>query len=153
MIPEHELAKLQDKMTDVCFDPVQADHELWAFLNMNIPPSCSKARNFFDKAKELQGFDVWRRIMVPMAPRTVSRRVDMHGDVHNPPKAKRLGELVDHIEAWDRLHERYQEMGGMEVSSDEQCLIILRMLSSDAPPSLVMSLHVDILTTSHTSHI
>ena len=65
--------------------------------------------------------------MVPMAPRTVSRRVDMHGDVHNPPKAKRLGELVDAIETWDKLHEKYQEMGGQEVVPDEQCVIILRM--------------------------
>jgi hypothetical protein len=75
-----------------------------------------------------------------MAPRTVSRRVDMHGDVHNPPKAKRLGELVDAIESWDKLHEKYQEMGGQEVVPDEQCVIILRMLPSDTPPSLVMSL-------------
>ena len=78
--------------------------------------------------------------MVPMAPRTVSRRVDMHGDIRNPPKAKRLGDLVDAIEAWDKLHEKYQEMGGMEVARDEQCVIILRMLPTDTPPSLVMSL-------------
>ena len=78
--------------------------------------------------------------MVPMAPRTVSRRVDMHGDVHNPPKAKRLGELVDAIETCDKLHEKYQEMGGQEVVPDEQCVIILRMVPSDTPPSLVMSL-------------
>ena len=31
-------------------------------------------------------------------------------------------------------------MGGMEVSSDKQCVIILRMLPLDTPPSLVMSL-------------
>ena len=78
--------------------------------------------------------------MVPMAPRTVSGRVDMHGDVHNPPKAKRLGELVDAIEACDKLHEKYQQMVGMEAAPDEQCVIILRMLPADKPPSLVMSL-------------
>ena len=41
----------------------------------------------------------------------------MHGDIHNHPKVKRLGELVDHIEAWDKLHEKYQDVGGMEVGS------------------------------------
>ena len=80
--------------------------------------------------------------MMPLAPRTVFHRVlvDMHGDVHNLPKAKRLGEPADKIEAWDKLHEKYQEMGGMEVAPDEQCAIILRMLPVDTHPSLVMSL-------------
>ena len=55
-------------MTDSGVDPIQASHKLWAFLNLNLPASCTKVRNLFDKAKELQGFDVWRRIMVPMAP-------------------------------------------------------------------------------------
>ena len=73
--------------------------------------------------------------MVPIPPRTVSRLVDMHGDVHNPPKTKRLGDLVDATEAWDKLHEKYQEMGGMEVAPDEQCVFILRMLLADTPPS------------------
>ena len=42
-----------------------------------------------------------------------------------------MGDLVDAIEAWDKLHEKYQEMGGTEVVPDEQCVIILRMLLAD----------------------
>ena len=53
-------------MNDVGFDPLQANLELWAFLN--LPVSCTKIRNLFDKAKELQGFDVWWRIMVLTGP-------------------------------------------------------------------------------------
>ena len=78
--------------------------------------------------------------MLLMPPSTVSRHVDMQGDVHNPPKAKWLGDPVDAIEAWDKLHEKYKEMGCTEVVPDEQCVIILRMLTADTPSSLVMSL-------------
>ena len=53
-------------MQDSGLDPIQKNHELWAFLNLSLPASCTKVRNLFDKAKELQGLDVWRRIMVPM---------------------------------------------------------------------------------------
>ena len=47
---------------------------------------------------------------------------------------------MDAIETWDKLREKYQEMGGQEVVPNEQCVIILRMLPADTPPSLVMSL-------------
>ena len=107
-------------------------------MNLNLQET--KARNLFDKSKELQGFDVWRRLIVPTAPRTVSRRVDMHGDVHNPPKAKRLGELMDAISDWEKLQEKYQELGGQPIPPAEQCVIVLRMLPPDTPSSLVMQL-------------
>ena len=45
-------------MTDSGFDPIQANHELWAFFNLNLQVSCTKVRNLCDEAKELQGFDV-----------------------------------------------------------------------------------------------
>ena len=129
-IPEAEIRNLHghSAMSDVGFDPVQANHELWAFLNLNLPASATKVRNLFKKAKELQGFDVWRRIVVPMAPKTISRRIDMHGDVHNPAAAKKLGDVMDVIDDWERLHEKYQEMGGMPIPPAEQCVIIMRML-------------------------
>ena len=93
-------------MADNGFDTIQANHELRAFF------------------KDHGAY----------GPLTVSRRrVDMHVVVHNPPKVKKLGELVDIIEACDKLHEKYQEMGGMEVAADEQCVIILRMLPVDIP--------------------
>ena len=35
----------------------------------------------------------------------------MHGDMHLPPKAKKLSELLEHIEAWERQLERYYDGG------------------------------------------
>ena len=98
------------QMTDTGFDPVRASAELWAFLNLNLTGS---AKNKFDKAEELNGLDVWRRVVVPIAPPTVVKRIEMHGVIHQPGKAKKLSELVDFIEAWEKLLEKYYEMGAI----------------------------------------
>ena len=58
---------------------------------------------------------------MPMAPKTISRRIDMHGDVHNPAAAKKLGDVMDTIDDWEKLHEKYQEMGGLPIPPAEQC--------------------------------
>ena len=50
-IPEAEIANLRNHsghgaMSDVGFDPVQANHEIWAFMNLNLQDT--KAGNLFD---------------------------------------------------------------------------------------------------------
>ena len=138
-IEEHHLKAVasSDLMQDSGFDTIQASQELWAFLNLNLVGS---ARAKFDKAPRLNGFDVWRRVVCPMAPKSVARRVDLHTDLHNPARAKRLADLIETVEAWEKLRDRYYEMGGQEVQSDEQCVILLKMLPSDTPASMIMVL-------------
>ena len=75
-----------------------------------------------------------------MAPKSVARRVDLHTDLHNPSKAKKLSDLMETIEAWEKLRDRYYEMGGQVVQGDEQCVILLKMLPPDTPASMVMVL-------------
>jgi hypothetical protein len=124
-------------MQDAGFDMIQASQGLWAFLNLNLVGS---ARAKFDKAPRLNGFDVWRRVVYPMAPKSVAHRVDLHADLHNPARAKKLSDLIEIVEAWEKLRDRYYEMGGQEVQSDEQCVILLKMLPPDTPASMVMVL-------------
>jgi hypothetical protein len=124
-------------MQDTGFDTIQASQELWAFLNLNL---VGLARAKFDKAPRLNSFDVWRRVVCPMALKSVACRVDFHTDLHNPARAKRLADLIETVEAWEKLRDRYYEMGGQEVQSDEQCVILLKMLPSDTPASMIMVL-------------
>ena len=77
-------------MEDIGFSPTRASSELWAFLNLNVT---GHERNKFDAAKELKGLDVWRRIVVPLAPKTVARRVEMYSAIHSPAKCKHIGEM------------------------------------------------------------
>ena len=63
------LAQEQSYMEDIGFDPMRASSELGSFLNLNV---AGIGRNRFYAAQELNGLGVWRRIVVPMAPRTVA---------------------------------------------------------------------------------
>ena len=69
-IEEHYLLGTQHLMQDSGFDTLQASRELWAFLNLN---SVGTARAKFDKAPPLNGFDVWRKVVSPMAPKSVAK--------------------------------------------------------------------------------
>ena len=95
-IEEHHVRGTQKFTQDDGFNTLQASQELWAFLNLNL---VGTARPKFDKAPRLNGFDVWRRVGCPMAPKSVARRAGLHTDLLNPPRAKKLSELMDAIEA------------------------------------------------------
>ena len=62
-------------MEDIGFSPMRASSEVWAFLNLN---DTDHGRNKFDAAMELNRLDVWRHVVVPLAPKTVARRVEMY---------------------------------------------------------------------------
>ena len=61
-------------MEDISFNPMRASSELWAFLNFNV---AGNGHDKLDAAHELNGLDVWRCIVVLLAPKTVARRVEM----------------------------------------------------------------------------
>jgi hypothetical protein len=46
-----------------------------------------------------------------MAPKSVAKRVDLHTDLHSPKAARKLSELMDTLESWEKLRDRYYEMG------------------------------------------
>ena len=73
-------------MHDSGFSAARASAALWSFLNLNVGLQ-GDARTKFDQAKELHGLDVWRRIVVPIEPKTTARRVAMHTDIHGPARA------------------------------------------------------------------
>ena len=102
------LAHVQSYMEDIGFDPMRASSELWSFLNLNVT---GNGRNKFDAAQELNGFAVWRRIVVPVAPRTVARRVEMYTSIHSPGRCKHFGEMTDHLDAWERKIDEFVVMG------------------------------------------
>ena len=83
---------------------------------------------------------MWRRIVVPIEPKTTARRVAMHTDIHGPARAKKLSETIDHIGLWEKELERYYEMGGQVIPEEEKVVILLKMLPSDTPGWMVQAL-------------
>ena len=110
-IEEQHLLGNQGFMQDIGFNAIQA-------------------RPKFDNAPRLNGFVVWRSVVCPMAPKRVARRADLHTALHIPPPAKKLSKLMEAIESWEKLRDRYYEMGGQTVQGDEQCAILLKMHAS-----------------------
>ena len=109
-------------MQDIGLNAIQASQELWSSLSLNL---VGTARPKFGKPPRLNGFDVWRRVVCPMAPMTAARRVDLHTVLHKPQAAKKLSELMEAIESWEKLRDRCYEMGGQTVQGDDQCVILL----------------------------
>ena len=70
-------------MIDSGFDPKKASKDLWAWLNLNVGLT-GNARAKLKAAKVLSGLDVWRRIVAPLKPKSVSKRVELHTAVHAP---------------------------------------------------------------------
>ena len=55
----------------------------------------------FNHGEILNGFDAWRRLVVPLKPRTDAKRIDMHSSVHNPGRSSNLLGMKQDIETWE----------------------------------------------------
>ena len=66
-----------------------------------------KDRAAFDNAEASNGFDAWRRIVVPMA-----RLHQMHKDVTRPPASRHLADYEADLDRWENDLEEYYKRGG-----------------------------------------
>ena len=48
------------------------------------------------------GLEAWRRIVVPLKPRSEAKRNALHGAVHNPPKSRSLAFVIDDLVEWEK---------------------------------------------------
>ena len=53
----------------------------------------AKDRTAFDRAPPGDGFDAWRRVVVPIGPRSEERLHEMHQSVTRPPRSHRLSDI------------------------------------------------------------
>ena len=112
------------------------DRELWSFLNLNLT---GDAKMTFDNLPRLQGFEAWRKVVVPMGPRTLSRLMTLYSEVRNPPRAKNLDSVAGAFDAWEAKLRVYQRCGGHPPPEHEQVLIALQMLPLDTPSSMMLA--------------
>ena len=87
-------------------DPHRLSRDLWGNLNLSL---VGKPKISFNNVPKGNGFEAWRRLVVPIAPRSDARLHEMHGPIHHPPPSKRLSEVMDDIAAWEnKLSEFYR---------------------------------------------
>ena len=137
ILPQH----VEDCRNFGCMDrdPVRLSSDLWTFLNLNLGTSLT-VRTTFSNVPRLQGFEAWRRIVVPLVPKTAARRHDMHTKVHAPARTTRLDQVALAFESWDKQVRLFQACGGRAIPDDEKVTIALKMLPRNTPASMMLAL-------------
>ena len=64
---------------------------------LNLPFTGTKLATQFSRVPKLNGFEAWRRLVVPLRPRNDAARNAMH--VHNPPRSKDLSTVIEDLDA------------------------------------------------------
>ena len=77
---------------------------------------------------------------MPIAPRTLNRKLYLYNKVHNPPQCKHLAEVEQAFIDWEAELEVFKLAGGTEPPEEEKCLIALKHLPLDTPSSLMLPL-------------
>ena len=117
-------------------EPLQLSKDLWGYLNLALT---GKQKLAFNNVPQGSGFETWRRLVVPIAPRSDARLNDMQSDVNVPPKSKRLADVMDDIDTWEGQLLEYYKLGGDHMSDRTKIIIYLRMLPQATPSSFKMA--------------
>ena len=86
--------------TEVCIniDPVEASSQVWSYLNLNIGES--SVIEVFRNVELLNGFEAWRRIVMPVLSKPSPMRSRLRNKAWNPRPASKLSEFAGCLEAW-----------------------------------------------------
>ena len=93
----------------------------------------------FHKVKRLNGLEAWRRIVVPLKPRSEAKRNALHTAVHAPPKSRSLTSIINDLDDWEKVVEEFELCGGVITESDRRA-VLLKKLPPGVYSSLVSSL-------------
>ena len=118
-------------------EPHRLSRDLWGYLNLCLS---GKQKLAFNNVPKGNGFEAWRRITLPIAPRSEARLHEMHGDVHRPPSSKRLAEVMGDIDRWENMLVEFYRCGGEPLTDKTKVIIAMKMLPSTTPASLKMAL-------------
>ena len=99
-----------------------------------------KEHEHFGNIESGNGFEAWRKLVVPIAPRSEARLMFMHRDIIKPPPSKRLADVIADIEAWEGRLVEYYRCGGDRLSDRTKVITAIDMLPPDTPHSPMLAL-------------
>ena len=82
--------------------------DLWGYLNLCLTGSEKVA---FDNVDPGNGFDAWRRVVVPILLRSKAQLHRMHKEVHSPSASRRLGDVMNDLDQWESKLNKYYRCG------------------------------------------
>ena len=114
------------------FDPVQAAQELSSWLNPPLEKSATAQRTFH-KVEELNGAEVYRRLVVPLglvAP-SITRRNALRDKIQQPIAAKSMTTIMDAVEVYEANMLAFCKAGGTEPADDERRAQLMKLLPAN----------------------
>ena len=123
-----------------CFDvePMKLSHELWTYLNLALGDG--KEKLAFNNVERSNGFEAWRKLVVPAKPRSKARVHLMHRDVHNPPMSRGLQHVMEDIDAWEGQVTEFVAAGGAPLPEITKVISAMGILPKDTPTYVKMQL-------------
>ena len=115
-------------------DPAQLSDSIWSYLNLVMANATN--RSAFDNAEAGNGFDAWRRIVVPLGPRSAERMHEMHKDVTYPPPSRALTELEADLNRWEADLEEYYRCGGEHMQPKTKLMTAKNMIPKGTNPAV-----------------
>ena len=93
-----ELTQLEVKNCGLAIDadPVQVSQRIWSWLQIPLMGSGTTELDF-NNAEKLNGLEVWRRLSVPAAPRSIARRFFLRDKVQQPNQCATLAAVLDQL--------------------------------------------------------
>ena len=136
-IPMTDISSLESHDGMMNRDPAALSRNLWGYLNLAL--AGSKHATAFNAVTKLNGFEAWRKIVVPMRPRSDAKRQELHSSVHSPPRARDLNHVIKDLDAWEKSVDSFEKCGGT-ITEKDRITIALKKLPLGCSHSLVMAL-------------
>ena len=100
-------------------DPVQATQRIWTWLQLPLMGSGTPELDYND-TETLNGLEVWRKLAVPLASRSLPRRFALRDRVNNPKQCSSFGAVLLQLKAWHKDLTAYLAAGGEMPSDDDK---------------------------------
>ena len=123
-------------------DPLQVAHEMWSWLNLTLEKS-SSAQRTFRNVGELNGCEVYRRLVTPLGitKPSVTRRGVLRDKVQQPLRAKSMLSVMDAVEAWEENKLVYSKAGGTAHDDEEERAQLYKILPDNISQDMLSHAH------------
>ena len=112
--------------------------QLWTMFSLILNES--EAVNKFHNCKQLNGAEVWRKLVQPIKSNTPEMRHRLHDRVRGLAKASKLDDVMSKIEQWENNLRTYCDAGGRHPDEEDTIILALSILPTDLPFSFVSGL-------------
>ena len=143
MITEQMLINLiQSGEVMMNLDPIQVSRELWSWINLTLTKSTS-ARQTFHNVEELNGAEVYRRLVTPLGltQPSVTRRGVLRDRVQAPSRAKNMITIMDAVKDWETNKLAFHKAGGSQHSDEEERAQLYKILPTDISEDMLSHAH------------